>query len=91
MIKKTKRALLESSQLIRIICECCLNVLKGNVKLSKRDKERLKKHRNLLRQLAEKKRVSLKSKQVLIQKGGAAFLPLLLGPILSAITGLLTT
>ena len=40
--KKTKQALLQSSQLIRIICECCLNVLKGNVKLTKKDRERLK-------------------------------------------------
>jgi len=86
--KKAKRALLQSSQLIRVICECCLNILKGNVTLSKLEKKRLKKHRLLLRRLAERK--PLKTKQKLIQEGGGAFLPLLLAPILSAITGALT-
>jgi hypothetical protein len=85
--KKTKQALLQSSQLIRVICECCLNILKGNVKLSKREKSRLKRHRLLLRRLAERK--PLKSKQNLLQHGGGAFLPLLLAPIISAITGAL--
>jgi len=85
--KKAKRALLQSSQLIRVICECCLNILKGNVTLSKLEKKRLKKHRLLLRRLAERK--PLKTKQKLIQEGGGAFLPLLLAPIISAITGAL--
>jgi len=85
--KKTKQALLESSQLIRVICECCLNILNGNVTLTKGEKKKLKKHRLLLRRLAEKK--PLKTKHKLIQEGSGAFLPLLLAPVLSAITAAL--
>ena len=38
--------------LVRLICECCLNVLRGNVRLATRAKLRLRPYAALLRQLA---------------------------------------
>ena len=38
--------------LVRLICECCLNVLRGNVRLDTRAKLRLRPYAALLRQLA---------------------------------------
>ena len=38
--------------LVRLICECCLNVLRGNVRLDTRAKSRLIPYAALLRQLA---------------------------------------
>ena len=68
------------NDLIKCLCECSLNVLNGNIKLSKNQKKSLRKHRKNIRTLAAKK-VGLKRKRkILIQKGG--FLPALLAPVL---------
>ncbi len=73
LIRKGDREFVDS------VCECCLNVLKGNVPLNSQEKSKLRKHKNELRKLI-KKRVSLKKKKEIIQKGG--FLGALLGPLL---------
>ena len=70
------------------LCECCLNILKGNVPLTSAQKRRLGKHKQTLRLLARKKRLSLRvKKKALLQKGG--FLGALLGPIISTVGSLL--
>ena len=52
------------------LCEVCLNVVRGNVKLSKRRFTGFKRHKNVLHKLSNKK-VSLKAKRKVInQKGG---------------------
>ena len=79
---KLRKAILQNStdDLILCLCEVIANVLNSNVHLSTHQKEKLRKHRNLLRRIVEKRtRVSSKRK-LFIQKGG--FLPLLLAPIL---------
>ncbi|XP_048514299.1 uncharacterized protein LOC125501746 [Athalia rosae] len=65
--------------LVRNICECALNTLKGNVKLSDRQKSRLGRHRRILRRLASNRGSWRSKKKLLVQHGG--FLPLLLAPI----------
>lgn len=72
--------------LINAICECCVNVLKGNVPITKVQKNRLRKYKNELRSLVKKK-TSQKKKKNIIQKGG--FIPALLGPIIGVVSSLL--
>ena len=72
--------------LLCVLCDCSLNILSGNVKLQPRQKKSLEKHKERLRILADKK-IPLKRKKVLIQDGG--FLAAILGPIVSALSGLL--
>jgi len=66
-------------EIIDTVCECCLNVLKGTVPLSKIQKQKLGKHRNVLRQMVKKKIPLQQKKKMLVQRGG--FLPMLLGPL----------
>ena len=56
--------------LIDAICECALNILRGNVKLSKSQKEGLQKHKHKLRKLAAKSVPREQKKTLLNQKGG---------------------
>ncbi len=75
-------------QLIYCLCECALNVLQGNVKLTPVAKSKLNKHKRLLRDLADKKiPVTRKKKLLLTQKGG--WVTALLPPILGALGSLL--
>ena len=80
-----------SPELIHTICECALNILRSNVPLTNHCKRRLSRHKEKLRKLADKK-VSLKTKKSIIQKGG--FLPILisaLAPVFGKILGALTS
>lgn len=62
--------------LIFSICEICDNTLSGNVTLKDSDKQKLRKHKKILRQLASRGGTWKKKKQE-VQKGGA-LIPLLL-------------
>jgi hypothetical protein len=64
------------------------NILRGNVPLTKLQKEKLKRNKAGLRALT-KKSVSLEKKKAILQKGG--FLGSLLAPIASVVTPLLST
>lgn len=72
---------------IKAICECILNVLKGNVLLSKQQKKCLSKHKNTLRQIANKRGSLFTKKKLILQKGG--FLNVLIPAALTAITSLI--
>ena len=63
-------------QLVNSICECVLNVLNGNVELSSCVKRKLRKHKNVLRKVVDK-RVSLSGKKKAIVQRGGFLLPLL--------------
>ena len=89
-----RRALLQTSDkcVIRCICECALNVLKGVVKLPEKQIKKLKKYKKIIRNLVKvndlknrkknSKKVNwLKKKKQLVQTGRGALLPLLLTPI----------
>ena len=57
------------NKFIHCISECCLNVLKSNVPLTSKEKKALKKHRNKLRALVNKK-VSVEKKKKIVQTVG---------------------
>jgi hypothetical protein len=69
-----------SSVAVDCLCECADNILRGNVPLTKLQKEKLKRNKAGLRALT-KKSFSLKQKKAFLQKGG--FLGSLLAPIAS--------
>ena len=73
--------------LIECLCECADNILKGNVQLTRAQRDKLKKNRSGLRDLV-KKSVSLKKKKAILQKGG--FLGSLLAPIASVVGPLIS-
>jgi hypothetical protein len=81
---KARQAILQNADpsLIRSICECCYNVLQGNVPLNNIEKNKLKKYKTTLRYLAGKQG-SLKQRKKHIQKGG--FLTALLAPIIGGL------
>lgn len=62
--KEQQRALLRTADesLVKCICECAVNVLHGVVQLKKGVKNRLKKYKNVLRQLAPQP-VTVKTRQ----------------------------
>ena len=68
--------------LVKSICECSANVLHGNLQITDKNKNKLKKYKKDMRKLALKSK-SLSSKKRLIQKGG--FLLPLLGAVLPAL------
>ncbi|KAL8583655.1 hypothetical protein ACOMHN_037378 [Nucella lapillus] len=75
-----------SPDLVRVICECCLNVLKGNVALPPRQKKTLSKYKQALRTLT-RKNTPAKTKQRLLQKGD--FIQHLLKPIIAVLSSVL--
>ena len=78
------RAILKAadSGLVKCICECALNIIKGNVPLSTTHKNRLRRYKKDLRFVAARGNPISKKKRVL-QKGG--FLPALLAPLLAPV------
>lgn len=81
---------LADQDLIRCICECADNTLKGHVKLTSSQKTKLSRYKKVLRRLA-KKGESWKSKRKFISQSGGA-LPALLVPILGTVlSGLISS
>jgi hypothetical protein len=74
--------------LVDCLCECADNILRGNVPLTKLQKENLKRNKAGLRARTTKS-VSLNKKKAMLQKGG--FLGSLLAPIVSVVAPLLST
>ena len=84
----TVKAIIKSAgkEEVNVFCECALNLLKGVVPLNSKQRQRLRKHKNVLRALVDKK-TSGQKKKLILQKGG--FLSALLNPILGILGGLL--
>lgn len=75
------------SKLIEAICEITLNLCKGNLKCSGKEREKLKKYRKNLYKLASAKKSQkryTKERRILQQQGGA-FLPLIIPAALAVI------
>lgn len=72
-------------ELIKTICEICMNILNGNIKIPVKCKDVLKKYKRTLRQISLTKANLNSKRKLLIQRGG--FLPIVLGTILSGIVG----
>ena len=67
------KAILTDPVLIRAICECCHNVLKGNVPLTPRQKKRLARYKKKLRQLSDRKTSIKRKKKDFADWGYSAF------------------
>ena len=76
-----------NDSLILCLCECSLNILRGNIPLQPKQKMVLAKHKEDLRKLIDKK-ISIKKKKEILQDGG--FIGALLAPIVSILSGLLS-
>lgn len=87
---KQCKALLKTSsdQQINAICECILNFLHGTINIPSKDIKRLKKHKNCLRKLSNKK-IGIKHKRKLLIQKGSGILGSILGPILTGLASLL--
>ena len=81
-----RKNLLESGGKSLQVClrECAVNILKGNVCLTKAQKTKLQKYKNQIREIS-KKGTSQKKRLQIEQKGG--FLPALIAPVLGALLG----
>ena len=75
-------------ELVYCLCECALNVLQGNVKLENKEKHHLKKYKQRLRDLSNKK-IALRTKRKLLLKQKGGWVTALIAPILSSLAGLL--
>ena len=69
------------------LCEICLNILQGNVPLDDKTYNRLKRHRQKIRTLADKSTPVAKKRQVVNQHGG--FIGSLVAYALPLLTSLL--
>ena len=74
-------------ELLLSICECVPNVLNGNVRLSDCVARKLRKHRAVLRKVADKRVPLLGKKKLIVPRGG--FLLPLLRAVLPAIDSLI--
>ena len=85
---KKRKTLLQkaSGRVIRTIAQVANSTIKGSIPLSPRQKQRLRRHKKTLRALSLARTSIKRKRRLLVQKGGA-LLPLLLGPILSAVAG----
>lgn len=83
--KLTKKYLTETD-FVKCICECCSNILNGNVPLTASQRDKLKGRKTSLRQLVDNQ-TPLSKKKKIIQTGG--FLGAILGPVVSVLGGLL--
>ena len=85
--KKQCKAILKTaeSDLIKCLCECACNIIKGNVQLTSKQKSKLSKHKSHLRQLSDKRIPLTKKKNTLVKHGGA-LLPLMLPAVFSALS-----
>lgn len=70
---------------IDCVGECCLNIIKGNVRLSNAQKHQLRSRKNHIRLLSKKQVPVSHKKKIINQKGG--FLLPLLGSVLAPILG----
>ncbi len=89
-LSRRKRLIADGGQkLQKILREIAHNLVKGNVKLTPKQLEKLKRHKQDVRLLATK-RTPLKRRQRIAQKGGfigALLAPLLTGIAASALSG----
>ena len=75
------------TDLIYLLSECAVNILKGNVKLTKINKAKLRKHSGKLRKLASKK-INLNKRREIIQKG-SGFISSMVLPNLHKLPGII--
>jgi len=84
---KQRKSLIKTANRAQIlsVCECAFNILKRNIPLSPQQISQLRKARNIVYKIADKK-VPLPKKQKLLEQSGG-FLPALIAPIIGTILG----
>jgi len=87
---KFKKDLLRQcpNSVIKTVCECALNLLRGNIPLTEKDKKQLKPFKRSLRKLSNKKVPLYKKRRLLVQRG-EGFLGFLLPAAISVISSLI--
>lgn len=87
---KTKKTILRKcpNSLIKAVCECVLNVLKGNVPLNKHQKRKITAYKKVVRTLGKKSVPLYKKRKLLVQKGDG-FLSFLIPAAVSVISSLI--
>lgn len=75
--------------LVYSICELCDNTLTGNVPLSQSQKQKLRKHKEILKKLARRGESWIKKKKILASQKGGALIPLLLSVLAPALGNLI--
>jgi len=81
------RAILKTApeSVIKTICNAALNCYRGDVQLSPKQKHILKRFRKQIEALCSKS-IGIKFKRrILVQKGGAIWIPLLIGSVLTTL------
>ena len=87
---KEKHLLQCSNNCIEYICEACYNILRGKIKLSDGKRNELKKHKKIIRQLADPKpKTSIKRKLLLRTQVGEGLFPVIIEKILPYLINLL--
>ena len=83
---KLRKAILEyaDADLISALCECAHNIPRGTVRLTPREKVRLRKYKDK-RHLIANRRLSISRRRREIQQHGDAFLPALLAPLATTV------
>ena len=87
---KGKHLQICSNNCIEYICEACYNILRGKIKLPFNKKKKLKKHKKIIRQLANPKpKTSIKRKLLLKTQVGEGLFPVIIEKILPYLINLL--
>lgn len=89
--KETRKDILKmcDPSLTHAICECTNNIVSGRFPISRGHIEKLRPHIRHLRNITDKKVPLTKRTKIIQQHGG--FLPLILGPLASVISGLVSS
>lgn len=89
---KERKALLKvcDTSRIRAVCECAYNLLRGNVPISFKRKQQLRKHKHTLRRIVKRGEGWPKKRKYLVQQGGGFVIPLILSTVLQAVMSKLT-
>ena len=83
---KLRKAILEyaDADLISALCECAHNILRGTVRLTPREKVRLRKYKDKTASDSEQE-MSISRRRREIQQHGGGFLPALLAPLATTV------
>lgn len=75
---KIRKVILQecSPDFIQSVCEICMNLLKGNIPVTQCQHKKLKRHREKIRQMANRRERVSKKRKLITQRGGF-LLPLL--------------
>ena len=74
-------------EVIDCVGECCLNIIKGNVRLTNAQKQHFQARKRYIRLLSKKKGVPIVTKKKIINQKGGALLGYLLPPLFGTVLG----